>query len=49
MNQLEAAELVIEMLEKSGFDRADLPGPGDLSDAIDEAGYILAPADGTEA
>jgi hypothetical protein len=34
-------EEVINQLERDGFDRADLPGPGDLHDAIWTAGLEL--------
>ncbi len=39
---MEACEKVINTLESFGLDRADLPGPGDLKDAIENSGYTLA-------
>lgn len=42
VKQMEVAELVLQQLEKDGFPREDLPGPGDLIDAIEKVGYTLA-------
>jgi hypothetical protein len=44
----EDEELVLEKLEDAGFDRDDLPGPGDLHDAIWEAGFELKPQETTD-
>jgi hypothetical protein len=36
---------ILNQLENMGWDSEDLPGPGDLHDAISEAGYELRPTD----
>ena len=36
---------ILNQLENMGFDSEELPGPGDLHDAISEAGYELRPTD----
>jgi hypothetical protein len=39
--EADAVELIIEKLVEYGFDRADLPGPGDLLDAIHTLGFRI--------
>ena len=41
MEKMEKAELILEALVNQGFTRDELPGPGDLADAIEEAGFEL--------
>lgn len=48
MTNLDKCEKILNSLELAGFDRAELPGPGDLADAISEAGYVLLKENGEE-
>jgi hypothetical protein len=45
MTNLEKCERILQELERAGFEREALPGPGDLADAIRDAGYVLLKGD----
>jgi hypothetical protein len=42
--QMVQADKVLDALEANGWGRDELPGPGDLADAIEGAGLKLVPA-----